>query len=131
MIRRPPRSTRTDTLFPYTTLFRSAGIAVVPARQDHLRRVIDDAGNLLVAEVRGRAVDDIAFVVEDVAVDRDLFGDRHVDTPLLIPGRSTRPQQGPQSPPARSHTQLHFGRPRRRWCQIRRASCREHECTYR
>src|SRR3546814_10254807 len=26
MIRRPPRSTRTDTLFPYTTLFRSASI---------------------------------------------------------------------------------------------------------
>src|SRR3546814_15847738 len=26
MIRRPPRSTRTDTLFPYTTLFRSAAI---------------------------------------------------------------------------------------------------------
>src|SRR3546814_11583786 len=27
MIRRPPRSTRTDTLFPYTTLFRSHGLA--------------------------------------------------------------------------------------------------------
>src|SRR3546814_6721567 len=27
MIRRPPRSTRTDTLFPYTTLFRSPGRA--------------------------------------------------------------------------------------------------------
>src|SRR3546814_952501 len=27
MIRRPPRSTRTDTLFPYTTLFRSRGLA--------------------------------------------------------------------------------------------------------
>src|SRR3546814_10152272 len=27
MIRRPPRSTRTDTLFPYTTLFRSARLA--------------------------------------------------------------------------------------------------------
>src|SRR3546814_19007805 len=26
MIRRPPRSTRTDTLFPYTTLFRSSAI---------------------------------------------------------------------------------------------------------
>src|SRR3546814_3008479 len=26
MIRRPPRSTRTDTLCPYTTLFRSAGL---------------------------------------------------------------------------------------------------------
>src|SRR3546814_17735830 len=34
MIRRPPRSTRTDTLFPYTTLFRSlaaAPVAVAPA----------------------------------------------------------------------------------------------------
>src|SRR3546814_10087717 len=28
MIRRPPRSTRTDTLFPYTTLFRSDNVAV-------------------------------------------------------------------------------------------------------
>src|SRR3546814_20648264 len=28
MIRRPPRSTRTDTLFPYTTLFRSVAIAI-------------------------------------------------------------------------------------------------------
>src|SRR3546814_19096084 len=28
MIRRPPRSTRTDTLFPYTTLFRSVALAV-------------------------------------------------------------------------------------------------------
>src|SRR3546814_4712190 len=30
MIRRPPRSTRTDTLFPYTTLFRSWGSGPVP-----------------------------------------------------------------------------------------------------
>src|SRR3546814_624976 len=29
MIRRPPRSTRTDTLFPYTTLFRSSDAAIV------------------------------------------------------------------------------------------------------
>src|SRR3546814_1933406 len=29
MIRRPPRSTRTDTLFPYTTLFRSLGLALL------------------------------------------------------------------------------------------------------
>src|SRR3546814_3683729 len=37
MLRRPPRSTRTDTLFPYTTLFRSArkglGLAVPAARR--------------------------------------------------------------------------------------------------
>src|SRR3546814_3184053 len=36
MIRRPPRSTRTDTLFPYTTLFRSRAIPpscrIAPAR---------------------------------------------------------------------------------------------------
>src|SRR3546814_13847111 len=35
MIRRPPRSTRTDTLFPYTTLFRSP-LAFPPSA--HLRR---------------------------------------------------------------------------------------------
>src|SRR3546814_7088472 len=34
MIRRPPRSTRTDTLFPYTTLFRSSrAVAPPPARR--------------------------------------------------------------------------------------------------
>src|SRR3546814_18716983 len=31
MIRRPPRSTRTDTLFPYTTLFRSSHEPGIPA----------------------------------------------------------------------------------------------------
>src|SRR3546814_9422994 len=36
MIRRPPRSTRTDTLFPYTTLFRSLGLA---AGLEDLRRI--------------------------------------------------------------------------------------------
>src|SRR3546814_14114303 len=37
MIRRPPRSTRTDTLFPYTTLFRST--ADRPLRGQSLTRV--------------------------------------------------------------------------------------------
>src|SRR3546814_6616581 len=52
MIRRPPRSTRTDTLFPYTTLFRSQvregaeervdGVAVAAALRRHdLERVAD------------------------------------------------------------------------------------------
>src|SRR3546814_1036144 len=48
MIRRPPRSTRTDTLFPYTTLFRSvaitglavAGCTVLPSRK--LRTEVED-----------------------------------------------------------------------------------------
>src|SRR3546814_12304292 len=45
MLRQPPRSTRTDTLFPYTTLFRSRGPlrdTRQPARQrDRARRIVD------------------------------------------------------------------------------------------
>src|SRR3546814_8328752 len=43
MIRRPPRSTRTDTLFPYTTLFRSASHATVAARVEPRRKESDAA----------------------------------------------------------------------------------------
>src|SRR3546814_3257672 len=56
MIRRPPRSTRTDTLFPYTTLFRSAPGAVIPV--DVLQTALasarrDDAEHRLHAVVPG------------------------------------------------------------------------------
>src|SRR3546814_1361364 len=37
MIRRPPRSTRTDTLFPYTTLFRSAVESIIEAFPGHVQ----------------------------------------------------------------------------------------------
>src|SRR3546814_17059280 len=70
MIRRPPRSTRTDTLFPYTTLFRSAWMAVetMVARQltyfaarakDSERRCDIEAGmaKLLGARVAGANAD--------------------------------------------------------------------------
>src|SRR3546814_20028219 len=40
MIRRPPRSTRTDTLFPYTTLFRSRDEWVFDVDQDALQRKV-------------------------------------------------------------------------------------------
>src|SRR3546814_1767445 len=39
MIRRPPRSTRTDTLFPYTTLFRSVADHIGSPAPSHRRRV--------------------------------------------------------------------------------------------
>src|SRR3546814_5510552 len=41
MIRRPPRSTRTDTLFPYTTLFRSSR-AHQGSSDTHTRRTVFD-----------------------------------------------------------------------------------------
>src|SRR3546814_6052066 len=38
MIRRPPRSTRTDTLFPYTTLFRSIGIGCIAHQMEQRKK---------------------------------------------------------------------------------------------
>src|SRR3546814_11981317 len=46
MVRRPPRSTRTDTLFPYTTLFRSGGKNVVAATNTVERALLDRKGSL-------------------------------------------------------------------------------------
>src|SRR3546814_8489457 len=45
MIRRPPRSTRTDTLFPYTTLFRSHSLAVFPLYRPDRRTALPAFGN--------------------------------------------------------------------------------------
>src|SRR3546814_12646130 len=48
MIRRPPRSTRTDTLFPYTTLFRAdVFVIAVPTPHDEEHR--PDIGHVLSA----------------------------------------------------------------------------------
>src|SRR3546814_15797261 len=41
MIRRPPRSTRTDTLFPYTTLFRSFRIILGAIGEIARKEVVD------------------------------------------------------------------------------------------
>src|SRR3546814_10561309 len=49
MIRRPPRSTRTDTLFPYTTLFRSPA---APSRPQLCDTAIDSADGLRRAATR-------------------------------------------------------------------------------
>src|SRR3546814_20959146 len=52
MVRRPPRSTRTDTLFPYTTLFRS-----VPTHPTSMGRAIPHA-EILVCRPDGSLADD-------------------------------------------------------------------------
>src|SRR3546814_7481307 len=59
MIRRPPRSTRTDTLFPYTTLFRSTtpGIAATKVRGSGPSVAIEATlgGAVLASRARGRS----------------------------------------------------------------------------
>src|SRR3546814_18601149 len=91
MIRRPPRSTRTDTLFPYTTLFRSRGtdlvntvsndkdVAVraaglkdavkVTAQQDNLFEITATAASPKLAH-------DIVQKMIDIFVEENLAGDR-------------------------------------------------------
>src|SRR3546814_18662051 len=78
MIRRPPRSTRTDTLFPYTTLFRSEGW--------YLRRARCEA--LLVAAAL------IALRVGELGhhVGRPMIGDVEVRCDLV--GRQVRRRSG-------------------------------------
>src|SRR3546814_5553592 len=69
MIRRPPRSTRTDTLFPYTTLFRSVEARdrarghVAQALLDDARRLIDflHADHEAVVAVAPRADRNVEF----------------------------------------------------------------------
>src|SRR3546814_3456787 len=72
MIRRPPRSTRTDTLFPYPTLVRSqTAVAMV-------ERVLDLPGDdrlgvLLMSEIRMRALRSPAMAEAFLAQDADML----------------------------------------------------------
>src|SRR3546814_17452684 len=74
MLRRPPRSTRTDTLFPYTTLFRS-----VETGRHHCI-----TGGLFLCRL-------LAFGQRGLVLD-DLLGDQ-IDEPLVTRGIGTDPEQ--------------------------------------
>src|SRR3546814_1587635 len=65
MIRRPPRSTRTDTLFPYTTLFRST-VIIPPGR--YLSFSIRLQDNVTIALTAGAVIE---------AADPDRHGGRY------------------------------------------------------
>src|SRR3546814_12494828 len=114
MIRRPPRSTRTDTLFPYTTLFRSA----LPF--------------LLEGLAAARAVAVAAFHVEAVA---QALCHRRADEGVDVaaePADLLHEARGDELLAFRGHEEdgLHAGveagvQPRH---QIGRASCRERVC---
>src|SRR3546814_19946627 len=75
MIRRPPRSTRTDTRLPYTTLFRSVAVAHQIAQRGRLCRVVK------VEE--GRQLAEAGVEVEHATVRQPLLGDAEHISPVF------------------------------------------------
>src|SRR3546814_13896871 len=70
MIRRPPRSTRTDTLFPYTTLYRSTASGNTGGRRLEPPLRSSDAAALCVAKPIGQQRVDEGLGVEHAPVFR-------------------------------------------------------------
>src|SRR3546814_7355346 len=72
MILRPPRSTRTDTLFPYTTLFRSDGYSILEKYPDEKRvRVMKCIKKYIMTKMQDRgkcciAISDIFFLYPEI-----------------------------------------------------------------
>src|SRR3546814_19446326 len=119
MMRRSPRSTRTDTLFPYTTLFRAK-------RQHHLTFLGEGQhGGLLCVDVfDGVGVDEVvvvepAYVVQQAPVLR-LRQDVHEEDGLQL--LAVRRQHGDRIVEPRDRDL--------RALEIGRASCRESVCQY-
>src|SRR3546814_4994419 len=90
MIRRPPRSTRTDTLFPYTTLFRSARIAAaeqVEERPRHrLQSLMDGLARIELARLeqpRHVAIE-LVHARKEIDHDETLHPDPRADRPREI-----------------------------------------------
>src|SRR3546814_6102105 len=77
MFRRPPRSTRTDTLFPYTTLFRS-GVEAVDHPVIELVRSVDDR------QVGVPAAADLALQADRAGDVLDLAGDLRQESVGII-----------------------------------------------
>src|SRR3546814_9072939 len=83
MIRRPPRSTRTDTLFPYTTLFRSLAVGLKRGKlilEDHLGIIEQPADQRRLAVVHRSAGDETQqrLVLMDFEILIDVLGDERV-----------------------------------------------------
>src|SRR3546814_1357069 len=68
MIRRPPKSTRTDTLFPYTTLFRSKNFRSI--RRGISQVVAEIEAGTFGAAYRGSSLE---IIVHSVAEQRQIF----------------------------------------------------------
>src|SRR3546814_7185789 len=71
MIRRPPRSTRTDTLFPYTTLFRSHAKGSVTSKYIHtLDTALVMAADTIAGYIQG-LLDGVEFQQTAYSLDRN------------------------------------------------------------
>src|SRR3546814_18264766 len=83
MIRRPPRSTRTDTLFPYTTLFRSIEFPLLAF--SHCRDVVVAVSKAGGMGVFGAAALSPARLEEELAWIDDHIGGRPYGVDLIVP----------------------------------------------
>src|SRR3546814_10728988 len=78
MIRRPPRSTRTDTLFPYTTRFRSAVLQMFRQEADQFMAVTLGSNDYIRAVLtKALGTDRAAGLIEDILEAGD--GDNGID----------------------------------------------------
>src|SRR3546814_18361042 len=96
MIRRPPRSTRTDTLFPYTTLFRSPTVATL-ARLDGGNPAGDiGKGRLQIAQCRQPGRGATLQRLDDRGERRLVVGEllKHGERPGIRAGRSEERRVG-------------------------------------
>src|SRR3546814_13820274 len=107
MLRRPPRPTRTDTLFPYTTLFRSCAFCrstVIGSA----RGTISGSGQNITSPYAGRSEMEIAYVAK-----------------LLAQGKSVSKIRALHG----SHLETTWGDlTKANLIEIGRASCRERVC---
>src|SRR3546814_13128550 len=114
MIRRPPRSTRTDTLFPYTTLFRSAK----RSRHPNIHPFPSSVDVAHFAKARA-AIADPADQVEWPKPRLGFYGviDERMDIDLVARLADARP-----------HWPIVMVGPVAKIAQVGRASCRERVC---
>src|SRR3546814_12639372 len=98
MIRRPPRSTRTDTLFPYTTLFRSVPGVLHAVVQAERHRGAEREGRILAPVVVAGGMADLDRVVRDhvgrLEARRDLAGREDLDLELGVGRRGDVVREG-------------------------------------
>src|SRR3546814_11177024 len=96
MIRRPPRSTRTDTLFPYTTLFRSERQLPVAADGNPVADRQVEARKALTRDIAGARVDEGHDVCRIVWKPRAVFESQHcsIDRRREAGGRSEERRGG-------------------------------------